>query len=222
MDPKVRGGDAGERIADQIRQDIVAGAIRPGSRIRQEDLALRFNASRIPVREALHILESERLVRIVPNSGTWVATLTLVECEEIYQMRERIEPLLLRYSAPNLTDEDIDALAALAAEINDPNISTDDFLTLDRQFHLATYAGASTSVLGDLTRRLWNATAPYRRAYIATWDSDSRRIANDEHHLLIAALCDDDIEDAERVLAGHIRRTRRQLSKHPELFDRQI
>lgn len=216
---KARGGDAGDRIAEHIRHDIVSGAIRPGSRIRQEDLAERFNASRIPVREALHILESEGLVRIVPNSGAWVATLTLAECEEIYQMRERLEPLLLRYSAPLLSHDDIDALAELATAISDPSITTDDFLVLDRRFHLATYARASTSLLGDLTRRLWNATAPYRRAYVATWDAESRRIANDEHHLLIAALCDGDIEDAERVLAGHIRRTRRQLAKHPELFD---
>ncbi len=213
-----RGGDAGGRIADQIRTEIVTGAIRPGSRIRQEHLAARFSASRIPVREALHTLESEGLVRIVPNSGAWVTTLTLAECEEIYQMRERLEPLLLRYSAPRLTREDIVALTELAGRISEPSTTTDDFLKLDRQFHLATYARASTSQLGDLIERLWNATAPYRRAYVDTWDQQARRIANEEHHLLIAALKDGDVEDAERVLAGHIRRTRRQLAKHPELF----
>lgn len=214
-----RGGDAGDRIAEQVRRDIVGGAIGPGTRIRQEDLAERFNASRIPVREALHLLESEGLVRIVPNAGAWVATMTLAECEEIYQMRERLEPLLLRYSGPLLTPDDIAELAVLASRIGDPSISTDAFLQLDRQFHLATYARATTSQLGELTRRLWNVTAPYRRAYVNTWDKESRRIANEEHHLLIAALNDGDIEDAERVLAGHIRRTRRQLAKHPELFD---
>lgn len=215
---RARGGDAGERIAEQLRDEIVSGAIQPGSRIRQEELAERFSASRIPVREALHVLESDGLVRIVPNSGAWVSTLTLEECEEIYQMRERLEPLLLRYSAPLLDAEDLDELALLAHRISAPSVSTEEFLRLDSEFHLGTYAKATTSQLGELTRRLWNITAPYRRAYVDSWDKESRRIANEEHHLLLAALRDDDVEDAERVLAGHIRRTRRQLAKHPELF----
>lgn len=217
-----RDGDAGDRIADQLRHGIVSGDMEPGSRVRQDDLAARFNSSRIPVREALHILEGEGLIRIVPNAGAWVSTLTLAECEEIYQMRERLEPLLLRFSAPGLSEEDINDLERVAAQISDPAVGTDDFLRLDRQLHLATYVKASTSQLGDLTQKLWNATSPYRRAYVAMWDKEARRIANEEHHLLISALRDRDTEDAERILAGHIRRTRRQLAKHPELFHRTV
>ncbi|MBB1510945.1 GntR family transcriptional regulator [Tessaracoccus sp. MC1756] len=217
--PRTRGGDAGAKIAEQIRAGILAGEFAPGTRIRQEDVAARFGASRIPVREALRLLENEGLVTVVANTGAWVARLTLAECEEIYQMRERLEPLLLRMSAPGLSAADVDNLAELAARISEPEVDAEAFLLLDRQFHLATYAGATTTQLMDLTEKLWNTTAPYRRAYVATWDPANRRIANDEHHLIVAALRDHDVEDAERVLAGHIRRTRRQLAKHPELFD---
>ena len=44
------------------------------------------------------------------------------------------------------------------------------------------------------------------------------RILHDEHHMLVAAIRDGDSEEAERVLFGHIRRTRLQLSRHPEVF----
>ena len=216
---RTRDGDAGTRIADAIRADIVAGVHAPGTRIRQEDVAARYGASRVPVREALRQLEYEGLVRVVANSGAWVSRLTLAECEEVYQMRERLEPLLLRYSAPALTAEDIAALAVLAQRISETNGDTEAFLALDREFHLASYARAETSQLLPLIEKLWNTTAPYRRAYVASWDPDSRRIAHEEHHLMVAALRDDDTEEAERVLAGHIRRTRRRLARNPHIFD---
>jgi DNA-binding GntR family transcriptional regulator len=109
-----RDGDAGARIAERIRGGILEGEYPPGTRIRQEDVAERFGASRVPVREALRILEHEGLVTLVANTGAWVAELTLAQCEEIYQMRERLEPLLLRFSAPGLTREDLDHRARRA------------------------------------------------------------------------------------------------------------
>jgi DNA-binding GntR family transcriptional regulator len=216
---RTRDGDAGARIAEGIRSRILAGVYPPGTRIRQEDVATEFGASRVPVREAIRQLEYEGLVTVVPNSGAWVSTLTLAECEEVYQMRERLEPLLLRYSAPKLTDADLDHLASLAQRISEAGGDTEAFLLLDREFHLASYAAAHTSQLEPLIRKLWNTTAPYRRAYVSSWGGDARRIAHEEHHLMVAALKDGDLEEAERVLGGHIRRTRRQLARTPEIFD---
>lgn len=213
-----RDGDAGARIAGQIRADILAGTHAPGTRLRQEDIAERYGASRVPVREALRMLEHEGLVRMVANTGAWVATLTLAECEEIYQMRERLEPLLLRMSAPELTSADLDRLQGLAEEM----AASDDvetFLRLDRAFHLGGYERARTSQLGELVVKLWNTTQPYRRAYSRSMDAEARRTAHDEHYLIMTALRDGDVQQAELFLAGHIRRTRRQLARHPDLFD---
>lgn len=220
-EPTTRGGDAGARIARAVREEILAGTLRPGERIRQEDLAERFGASRVPVREALSILVGEGLVATISNSGSWVAQLTLAECEEIYQMRERLEPLLLSRSAPGLTPEDYVELQQMAARIERAVQigDVDEFMRRDREFHLATYRRAHTLQLGELIERLWNSTGPYRRAYVSTWSDALRRIALDEHNMLIATLRDGDFEEAERVLAGHIRRTRRQLAEHPEIFD---
>ncbi|UOQ56865.1 GntR family transcriptional regulator [Leucobacter allii] len=215
-----RGGDAGERIAGSIREEILAGALSPGARIRQEELAERFGASRVPVREALRILVHEGLVTSVANAGSWVSRLTLAECEEVYLMRERLEPLLLRFSAPGLDEADFARLEELAARVAEASAAADvdGFLRHDRAFHLASYAHARTQQLGDVIAKLWNTTAPYRRAYVAAWTPELRRLADDEHNILIQTLRDGDFEEAERVLAGHIRRTRRQLAKHPEIF----
>ena len=209
--------DAGQRIATELTAAILGGEFPPGSRIRQEDIAARFGASRVPVREALRILESDGLVTVVANTGAWVTRLNLDECTEIYQIRERIEPLLLRMSMPALRPETVDELEQLAAAMARSD-TVEEFLRLDREFHLLSYVGADTVQLGDLVHRLWNTTHHYRRAYTRLLDHDSDRIVHDEHHMLVRAMRENDVETAEQVLAGHIRRTRLHLARHPEIF----
>ena len=216
--PQVRDGITGARVADELRGAILHGVYLPGTRLRQEELAGQYGASRVPVREALRILESEGLVTTVANAGAWIARLSLDECVELYQVRERIEPLLLRYSLPQLEDTHVDRLA----ELTDTMRTCDDverFLELDREFHLGSYAGAGTTFLGPTVERLWNTTQHYRRAFTRLLDDDSHRIVHDEHHMLVAAIRERDSDEAERVLLGHIRRTRRQLARHPEVFE---
>lgn len=213
----LRTGDSSQKIAAGLRQAILAGDYSPGERLVQEEIAERFGGSRIPVREALRDLESEGLVTFVANAGARVAQLSLNECIEVYRMRERIEPLLLRYSAEGLTREALLRLGDLAKQmetLDDP----DKFVELDREFHLSMYRGAHTSVLGDLVTRLWNKTHPYRRAYTRSVDSEQRQVFHDEHRMLLRALADGDLDLAENLLAVHVRRTRQQLERHPDVF----
>ncbi|KMO72215.1 GntR family transcriptional regulator [Mycolicibacterium chubuense] len=216
--PQVRDGVTGARVADELRNAILHGVHPPGTRLRQEELANQYGASRVPVREALRILESEGLVTTIANAGAWIARLSLDECVELYQVRERIEPLLLRYSLPALTESQIDRLAELADTMHRTR-AVERFLELDREFHLGSYAAADTTYLGPTVERLWNTTQHYRRAFTRLLDDESNRIVHDEHHMLVAAIRERDSDEAERVLLGHIRRTRRQLARHPEVFE---
>jgi DNA-binding GntR family transcriptional regulator len=215
---QIRDGVTGSRVADELRNAILHGVHPPGTRLRQEELAKQYGASRVPVREALRILESEGLVTTVANAGAWIAKLSLDECVELYQVRERIEPLLLRYSLPALTEPQIDRLAELAETMQQTR-AVERFLELDREFHLGSYTGAGTTFLGPTVERLWNTTQHYRRAFTRLLDGESNRIVHDEHHMLVAAIRERDSDEAERVLLGHIRRTRRQLARHPEVFE---
>ena len=98
---------ASQRIAEVIAARILRGELAPGTRIKQEELAAELGASRVPVREALRILESRGLVGLRANSGAWVAEMTPGDLSLSYQIRERIEPLLLLDSLPRLTEDDI-------------------------------------------------------------------------------------------------------------------
>lgn len=209
-------GAAG-RIADALRAEILGGAFAPGERIRQEVLAERYGASRLPVRDALRTLEAEGLVILVPNRGAWVAKLSIDECQEVYQIRERVEPLLLRMSAPRLEQAALDRLLPLVEAMRGAD-HVEDFLALDREFHMLSYSGAETTLLDELVERLWNTTQHYRRAFALLGTDRTMRGIHLEHELFALAILRGDIEDAERVLLGHIRTTRLELSRHPEVF----
>lgn len=207
-----------QRIADSLREEILAGKFQPGTRIRQEDVASRFRASRSPVREAFRMLEAGGLITLIANTGAWVTELTFTECEEMYHIRERLEPLMLRLSIPHLNESHIEKLEWYLDSMEN-NSDIEKFLKLDREFHLLTYAGASTALLGDTVQRLWNTTQHYRRAYSTLLAEENFTSAHYEHHLLLSAIKRQDLDDGERVLYGHIRRTRLEVGRKPELLN---
>jgi DNA-binding GntR family transcriptional regulator len=210
-------GAASQRVATHLRRSILDGLLAPGQRIRQEEVAEQLGASRLPVREALRMLESEGLTELEPNKGARVIRLGARELDIVYQMRERLEPLALGESMPALTDSEITRLAEIEQRI-EASADVEDFLRLDREFHLLTYTHCRTEPLAGTVIRLWNSTQHYRRVFMGVIGSAQRWIVHAEHNLLIDAVQRRDAVDAGRYLEGHIRRTRVELSRHPEIF----
>ena len=205
------------RVAATLREEILNGTLAPGERIVQEDLALRFGASRQPVRDALRLLEGDGLVTLKPNAGAWVSKLSERECDEAYLVRERLEPLLLSQSIPNLTDAQLARLMTLVTEI-EKTTDIESFLRLDREFHLLSYAGAQDGMLSEFVERIWNTTQHYRRAFAKLNDFANSEVTHMEHKLILDGILRKDSQQAESALEGHIRRTRVTLSQHKELF----
>ncbi|MBB5166303.1 GntR family transcriptional regulator [Mycobacterium sp. AZCC_0083] len=208
-----------ERIAAYLREAILSGEMPPGSRIRQEEIAERLGTSRLPVREALRMLEVEGLTQLEVNKSARVPLWDRDELEVIYQMRERIEPLALRLSLPQLSTEHESELHRIQDLLED-DADVGQFLELDRRFHLLTYAGCPDGELLTSVTRLWNSTQHFRRAFMTKNGAQRRWIANAEHRLLLDAIARRDSVDCERFLSGHIRRTRVALAEHPEIFHR--
>lgn len=208
---------ASNRVADALRSLILNGTIKPGSRVRQEELATEYGISRIPVREALRRLESEGLVVLVPNSGAWVAKLDQAECVEIYKIREHVEPLAIAESCANLSNNVLNELSSIASRI-ETTADSDEFLRLDREFHLLSYSAARMPQLMQMIHKYWNTTQHYRRAFTSTADRNAMTAVFHEHALIVDALQRRDGEHAARILQFHIRRTRLKLEEHKEIF----
>lgn len=206
------------RVAAYLREAILGGDLAPGDRIRQEEVAARLGASRLPVREALRMLEAEGLTEHEPHKGARVPRLTQHEVDVIYRMRERLEPLALTESLGALGTVEHEQLEEVQQRI-EANDDVEKFLDLDREFHMLTYSGCTIEPLNQNIARLWNSTQHYRRAYVALGGQSRMWIVNAEHRLILDAVVRRDATDAERFLEGHIRRTRNELAHHPEVFD---
>ncbi|MEU3980666.1 GntR family transcriptional regulator [Streptomyces sp. NPDC026672] len=206
------------RIAAHLREAILSGALAPGTRIRQEEVAERLGASRLPVREALRILEAEGLTEHEANRGARVPRLTAREVDVVYRMRERLEPLALAQSIPALDRTAVERLAEIQRRI-EATTGLGDFLDLDREFHLGSYAGCAVPQLTATVVRLWNSTQHYRREYVALSGPERMWVINAEHRLILDAVERGDTVAAEQCLGGHIRRTRIELGRHPEIFE---
>ena len=205
------------RVAAYLRDAILGGDLRPGDRIRQEDVAARLDTSRVPVREALRMLEAEGLTEHQPHKGARVPRLSQHEVEVVYKMRERLEPLALAESMALLGEDDHERLEEVLERI-EANNDVEKFLDLDREFHMLTYSACAIEPLNANVNRLWNSTQHYRRSYVALGGRNRMWVVNAEHRLILDAVVRRDADDAERYLAGHIRRTRIELGHHPEVF----
>ena len=206
-----------DRVEAGIRTLILSGELPPGSRIGQEDLAARFSVSRIPVRVALGRLESDGLVVLKANSGAWVARVDLAECLEIYMIRERLEPLALAQSIPNMSEARLEILERLVEEMA-ASSDTETFLKLDRTFHLTSYADAGMKQLLGIIERFWNTTQHYRRAFTTLLGRERNWIIHAEHRLIMDAIRRRDAEGAGHLLTEHIRRTRCELAGYADHF----
>ena len=89
----------------------------------------------------------------------------------------------------------------------------------DREFHLSSYAGAASGEMWQIIHRMWNTTQHYRREFTRlAAQAAGLSVTHLEHRLLLDCIRRQDPDDAERVLVMHIRRTRLELEKHPEIF----
>jgi DNA-binding GntR family transcriptional regulator len=212
-------GDRVELVASRLREQIAHGDLKPGAPIRQAAIAKQLGTSRIPVREALHRLESEGLVVLRPNSGARVAVLDFAECLEIYKVRERLEPLAIRESIDLLTDAQHETILQLAARLAELGDDHSAWLAGDRELHLACYAGIRDSRLIDTIVGYWNTTQQYRRALLQTFTDVDSEIVNAEHLLIVDTVVNGQSRSAEELIRIHVERSRLRLGDHRELFE---
>src|SRR5258708_26811041 len=109
-DAKLGGMKLGERIASELRDEIIAGELPVGSPLRLAPIAARLGASTTPVREALAILERQGLVSSQLHRGFRVAEISPLDIKNIYSVHAFMSELLVARATRRLTEEDIDEL----------------------------------------------------------------------------------------------------------------
>ncbi|MGZ4149071.1 MAG: GntR family transcriptional regulator [Actinomycetota bacterium] len=191
-----------EEVLKELRRRILTGAIRPGDPIRPDQLAAELGVSRVPVREALKILEGEGQVRYRAHHGYVLTELDLGDLREIYRARQLLEDEAARAALPRLTGDDLAQMRALCDEME--RLGTDDaaaMAVVNRRFHFVLLEASRMTHLLHHIRLLWNTSDHYRSEYYL--DDAHRRAVHDEHRRIVEAAATHDAEALIGALDEH-------------------
>lgn len=196
---------ASEFVAQQLRAQILSGALPAGAHLRQNHIATEFGVSSTPVREALRELAAEGLVISDPHRGNMVRGLTLTDVCDIYELRVALEPILIRRSFPDVTANQLAAAEDLHARM----CATGDMAAwsqMNRRFHAVFWAGHDDTRLFRLIESLQDAALPYVAMSLYGRQDEIAR-SNVDHSAILAAYRAGDCEMAVALSVRHLEAT---------------
>jgi DNA-binding GntR family transcriptional regulator len=189
-------------VADVLRSAILRGELRGGQPLPQDEVALQFGLSRIPVREALRQLEGEGLVTFVRNHGAIVSRLSAAEIRELSDMRIGLETMAMRIAMPRLTDEALRGAAHILDEIDRVADPVQGWTENNWRFHSTLYAPAHRPLLLKTVEALHNNVARYLRLHVSLLHYKDK--GQEEHRNILQACLDRDTDRAIALLERHI------------------
>ena len=195
----------------QLRDLIIRTELRPGAPLVEAELMTRLGVGRTPLRDALHHLDHEGLVEILPRRGTFVSEVTLSDLQQIFEVRSGLEDIVARLAVERCTAEDLEQAANLVsrAERNPTDTSSD--VELDAELHQLLLRMARNPLLERLYRRV--ADASLRLLYLTGcgMEDGTEQIATLQavHDALAAR----DATALADVLRDHVRAFRDRVSR---------
>ncbi|CAB4965550.1 MAG: FCD domain-containing protein [Actinobacteria bacterium] len=194
---------AAATVLAELRRAISTGELAPGQQLVQESLAERLGVSRVPLREALQVLEGEGQVVHEPHRGYFVTELSLADLVEVYHLRSVLEAEAARTAVPLLTDADVESLQRLVDAVNTASGRGDiaAMIGANRAFHLALVDAARMPRLSRLVSSLWDATDVYRSVYYGS--APNRERVDHEHAAIMAAIRSRDVAAVIVELDAH-------------------
>jgi DNA-binding GntR family transcriptional regulator len=201
-----------EQVVRLLREAILAGEIRPGERLKQDEVCARFALSPTPVREAFRDLEREGLVRHVPNRGVVVSDITEGELlGMLVPVRLAIESYALPLAAKRMPEETRAELRAIVDRMGEAAKAGElpELNDLDVRFHEAAVRASGS----EQALQLWNAVEPRIRLQFGRLAPRHRNLSEiqAEHERLLSALETGDDEAIVAALREHIAESATQL-----------
>jgi DNA-binding GntR family transcriptional regulator len=194
-----------ERVYGRIKTSILSGHLNPGERLTEEHLARTLGASRTPVREALHRLESEGLIKIRKKRGFVVSRDSKEEVEEIFELRSILEGYALRVTSESVSEETHDRLERFIrnAEESLKRKKIEDVFKWNTRFHDTLHGLVATKTrLHRLIVNMRKYVLRHRKDTLRYPDGGRRSVAG--HKKIIMALQLKDPDLCERVMREHI------------------
>lgn len=189
-----------ESILETIRDAITSGVLKPGEKVAEPELAERFGISRTPIREAFRQLESEGYLTVIPRKGAVVTSFSSRDIEEFYAIKSILEGYAARLACTQLTDKEIDRLAAINTKLEQFATEGDlkQFFKVHNDFHELFIRAADNEKLVDLIHTL---VQKFQRLRVASLSVPGRmHVSVNEHRNLIDAFRRRDADLAEQLV----------------------
>ncbi|MCG6203501.1 GntR family transcriptional regulator [Rhodopseudomonas sp. HC1] len=203
-----------DSIYARLREEILGCRMAPGEELREQELAVRFEVSKQPVREALLRLEQERLITVLPRQGYRVKPVSIADARDIFRFREIIEPACAADAAQFASDAQLRSLD----EFRSFDAPAAEFIKYNRAFHIAV---AMCSPHRRMREEVANLVSQADRLVLVSIGFAQGRDTNRllaEHVAIIDALQARDGRQAARLLRTHIidaqKRVVANLSRH--------
>ena len=208
-----------EVVCESLREAIRSGVLKPGERIMEIQLAEELGVSRTPVREAIRKLELEGYVVMMPRRGTYVASMSIRDINEIFEIRTALESLSNGLAADHITDDELEHLQRLlviiGGYIKEGNI--EKIVETDIEFHDLLYHAARNERLVGIISNLRDQLTRFRTLSM-TYPGRLEETL-EEHRLIVDAIASGDRKAASRAAERHMENSEKTLLKAMEALE---
>src|SRR5712691_8996387 len=200
-----------QRVYDHLREEILAGHLKPGAELAEVPLSEQLGVSRGPLREAIGRLAAEGLVTVRPRRGAVVRSLSKEEFLELYQVREALEMMAVRLAVPRLAADDFATLQGLIETMakHAERDEVAEFFEANVAFHGHLFAASGNGRLQELYRQLLGQIGRYRLRSLTLRGNLQRSVA--EHAAILRAAKRGEVERAAHLMSEHVRVPQRRL-----------
>ena len=187
-------------IYKELKKRIVYLDYKPKQVLNIKELAKEFGVSPIPIREVLILLETEKLVHIIPNNGIYVTDVTFQELKDVFEVRLFLIGLSGRLAAERITPEELSKLKELLEKIKQEK-NRNKLIQLDAEFHDLVNYSTKNQTLAETLKRLRNQIG---RLWFFAKENDaySQKIPEDFEEL-IKALENKEQNKSEQIMQDH-------------------
>lgn len=189
-------------VKESLRREILAGSLRSGSRLIQSQLAAQLDVSTTPVREALHDLAAEGLVKHDPHRGAVVSELTGDELREVFELRRVLEPMVLERAIPRLGADQVEQLEELCTAMEE-EVDVGRWALLNREFHDVFMHACGWPRLASMVGSLYDSSSSYL-ALALQHSGDLTTAGNSDHRRITEAAKTGDVASAVACVVEHM------------------
>jgi GntR family transcriptional regulator, rspAB operon transcriptional repressor len=194
-----------------IKRHILEGTWEPESAINVNEITATLNISRTPVHKALAKLEQEGFLSIIPQVGVFVKRPEKDDVIERLLVCANLDALMTEHAAEKLTEEELSYMKEILTTMDNPNISEDEYSSLNIEFHRTIYEASKLTYALSLAKQLWD-YLNYVGNPTVLFSKDRRKQSQAEHWLIYYTLKEKDSKLAKNLMERHLLRVAEAVS----------